>query len=224
MTNLQTRNAAGAGGAGTAPPAFLTVFCHGHGGNADQLAALARSTQNAFPQSATFRPDAPTPCPFSLPALLSGMRRRQWFPLVHPLPARSPEAERAATGLNHQVDDELRRLGLEQDAVWFVGFSQGAMVSLLAGLQRPVAPRGIIALAGALLVPEGAFVPRSRPPVLLVHGADDRVVPVTRSETAARRLQDAGIEARLTILPGRDHLIVDAAAPCVAAFISERLR
>jgi phospholipase/carboxylesterase len=155
---------------------------------------------------------------------LAGSRRRQWFPLSRPLPSRSPEAEDAAAGLNRQVDAKLARLGLENDAVWFVGFSQGAMVSLLPGLTRPVAPRGIIGLAGALLAPAGDFAPRSRPPVLLVHGAEDSVVPAGHSETAAMRLKAACIDVRLVVLPLLDHVIVDEAAPYVSAFIAERMR
>ena len=222
------RNAGGSGGLGgtsrrirrapqgTAPPSFLVVFCHGYGGNASQLAPLAE----AMPYAA-FLPDAPTPCPFSLRDLLGPSRGRQWFPLERPLPAYSREAEDAAAGLNRQVDAELARLGLPENAVWFVGFSQGAMVSLLAGLARPIAPRGIVGIAGALLAPPGAFAPACRPPVLLVHGAEDSVVPAERSQEAARRLQAAGVDVKLVILPGLDHVIVDEAAPHVSAFIAE---
>jgi phospholipase/carboxylesterase len=169
-------------------------------------------------------PDAPTPCPFSLRGMLGDSRGRQWFPLNHPLPSRSPEAEDAAAALNGVVDAELARFGLPLDAVWFVGFSQGAMVSLLAGLSRSVAPRGIVGIAGALLVPEGAFAPLCQPPVLLVHGVEDSVVPVERSEEAARRLRVSGIDVRLTLLPGLDHVIVNEAAPYVSAFIAENAR
>jgi phospholipase/carboxylesterase len=186
------------------------------------MAPLAEAL--AFPQAASFLPDAPSSCPFSLHDVLHASRGRQWFPLERPLPASSPEAEAAAAALNREVDAELERLGLAEDAVFFVGFSQGAMVSLLAGLSRPVAPRGIVAIAGALLAPEGPFVPACRPPVLLVHGAADSVVPAGRSEDAARRLRAAGIEARLMLLPGLDHVILDEATPYASAFIAESLR
>ena len=223
MSNFIAENAGGSGGAGTAPPVFLIVFCHGYGGDSSQLASLAETVAAAFPSASSLLPDAPSPFPFSVRGMLSGSRGRQWFPLNHPLPSRSPEAEEAAAGLNREVDAELARLGLPSDAVWFVGFSQGAMVSLLAGLSRPVAPLGIVGIAGALLAPEGAFTPLCRPPVLLVHGADDSVVPVGRSEDAARRLMESGIEVRLVVLPGLDHVIVDEAAPYVSAFIGESL-
>jgi phospholipase/carboxylesterase len=217
-TSLATRRAP----QGNAAPSALIVFCHGYGGNAAQLAFLSDGL--AFPRAARLLLDAPAACPFSLIGALSGARRRQWFALEHPLPARSAEAEVAASWLNAQVDAELARLGLPEDAVWFIGFSQGAMVSLLAGLARTVAPAGIVAIAGALLAPADGFAPACRPPVLLLHGGDDTVVPAERSIEAARRLTDAGIDAQLTILPGLDHVIVQESAPLVSAYIAERVR
>ncbi len=222
MMSVLTNNAGGFGGTGTAPSTFLIVFCHGFGGDSSQLAPLAESLP--FSSALHFLPDAPTPCRFSFRDMLSTSRGRQWFSLERPLQERSAEAEDAAAGLNRQVDAELTRLGLPKDAVWFVGFSQGAMVSLLAGLARPMAPQGIISIAGALLAPEGAFVPVCRPPVLLVHGMADSVVPAARSQDAAQRLQDAGVDAQLMLLPGLDHIIVDEAAPYVSAFIAEHVR
>ena len=219
MTSVLQRHAGGVGWAGTAPPTFLVVLCHGYGGDASQLAPLAQ----ALPYE-SFLPDAPNLCPFNLRGLFAPSRGRQWFPLERPLPATSPEAEDAAFGLNTRVDAELSRRGLPEDAVWFVGFSQGAMVSLLAGLSRPVAPRGIIAIAGALLAPAGAWAPANRPPVLLLHGAQDSVVPAKRSQEAALRLQNAGIDVRLMLLPGLDHVIVNESAAHVSAFIAERVR
>ena len=224
MSVFNQKIAGGSGGAGTAPPAFLIVFCHGYGGDSEQLTPLAETCLSSLPGAASFLPDAPTPCPFSLRGMLGESRGRQWFPLNHPLPSRSPEAEDAASALNGLVDAELARLGLPLDAVWFVGFSQGAMVSLLAGLTRRVAPRGIVGIAGALLAPEATFAPLCLPPVLLLHGVDDSVVPVGRSEDAARRLRVSGIDVRLTLLPGLDHVIVNEAAPYMSAFIAESLR
>jgi phospholipase/carboxylesterase len=112
---------------------------------------------------------------------------------------------------------------LPEDAVWLIGFSQGAMVSLLAGLARPVAPQGIIGIAGALLAP-AEWAPACKPPVLLLHGEQDSVVPVSRSQEAALRLRDAGVAVQLRLLSGLDHVIINEAAPHVCAFIAERVR
>jgi dipeptidyl aminopeptidase/acylaminoacyl peptidase len=49
------------------------------------------------------------------------------------------------------------------------------------------------------------------------------VVPAERSQDAARRLKDAGIDVRLVLLPGLDHVIVEEAAPHICTFIAERV-
>ncbi len=127
----------------------------------------------------------------------------------------------AARALNLLVDSELARRGFAPSQLVMAGFSQGAMVALMAGLMRPVAPRGIIAIAGALMAAEGHFAPACRPPVLLVHGDEDVVVPVARSEDAERRLRGAGLYVHLAILPGRNHAIMPDAAPVAADFLAE---
>ncbi len=131
------------------------------------------------------------------------------------------EAARSAAWLNARVDAELALRRLPAGAVLFCGFSQGAMISLLAGLQRRIAPLGIVGLAGSLMVPPGQFQPGCRPPVLLVHGAEDNIVPAARSEEAAVRLGEAGVPVKLEILAGLGHLIVDDAETIAAAFIAE---
>ena len=221
MTSVLLENAGGSGGAGTAPPAFLIVLSHGYGGNASQLADLATAGKSIFPRAAFMLAEAPEPCPPTLAKLFSVERRRQWFPLNADPRTQTEAARQAAIGLNRDVDAELARLGLPNHAVWFVGFSQGAMVSLLGGLMRPVAPLGIAGIAGALLPPEGDFVPVCRPPVFLVHGSADSVVPASCSEDAALRLRAAGIDVRLEILPGLEHVMLAEAAPRVAAFMTE---
>jgi phospholipase/carboxylesterase len=145
---------------------------------------------------------------------------RKWFSLDQPRDRQMVAAAEAARRLNVRVDAEMKRLGLKPGAVVYCGFSQGAMVALLAGLMRDDAPRGIVAIAGSLLAPDGDLVARGRPPVLLVHGADDRVVPVSRSEVAAERLRAAGMRVQLEILPLLGHLIVPDAAPYAADFIA----
>jgi phospholipase/carboxylesterase len=196
---------------------FLLVLCHGLGGSARQLAPLSAQWRDAFPNAVFFAVDAPTirRGRFWLP------QGRQWFGIGQDRTRQMAEAARSAAWLNQRVDAELARQKLPAQSVLFCGFSQGAMICLLAGLRRRVAPRGIVAMAGSLLAPPGQFVARSQPPVLLVHGAADNIVLATRSEEAAARLSAAGVPVTLKILPGLGHLILADAAPIAASFIAE---
>jgi phospholipase/carboxylesterase len=199
------------------PREFLLVLCHGIGGDARQVEPLAGALNSAAPHAVAFLPDAPQ----RLRRFLLPLHGRQWFPLSKPRESQFLPCQTAAHALNARVDKELAARGLSPSQLVLGGFSQGAMVALMAGLMRPVAPRGIIAIAGALMAAEGKFAPISRPPVLLVHGDEDTIVPCARSEEAERRLRGAGLYVHLAILPGRDHAILAHAAPVAADFLAE---
>src|SRR5205823_8095247 len=109
---------------------------------------------------------------------------RQWFPLTF----RNPEerwvgVNQAAPMLNRFLDAELARRKLPPSALALVGFSQGTMMAHHVGLRRAVAPAAIVGYSGMLVfaseaAPEAlAAEIRSRPPVLLIHGDRDDLIP-----------------------------------------------
>jgi phospholipase/carboxylesterase len=114
------------------------------------------------------------------------------------------------------VDEELVRLGLKPGALAMMGFSQGAMTALHAALRRPVAPRAVLSYSGALMVPQGILV---RPPVLLVHGEADEVVPAFRSRDAEAALREAGVPVESLFCPGLGHGIDEAGLSRGALFL-----
>jgi phospholipase/carboxylesterase len=117
---------------------------------------------------------------------------------------------RAATFLNPFLDAELTRLGLPPGAYALMGFSQGAMTALFTGLRRATAPRAILAFSGALIAPDSLPAELThRPPVLLVHGEADEVVPVERSREAEAALRAAGVPVEATYVPRLGHGIDD---------------
>ena len=118
------------------------------------------------------------------------------------------------------MDAELTRAGLAPDAVAMMGFSQGAMMVLHAGLRRPVPPRGILAYSGALLdMPGLAAELAGHPPVLLVHGEQDEVVPFSRGLAAEAALTRLGIPVQTLWCPGLGHGIDDAGLSAGALFL-----
>jgi acetyl esterase/lipase len=48
-------------------------------------------------------------------------------------------------------------------------------------------------------------VTSSSPPFLIIHGADDTLVPLAQSQELDRRLKRAGVESHLIIVPGKGH-------------------
>ena len=161
----------------------LVVLLHGLGADGNDLIGLAPHLARGLPEAAFVSPDAPFPCdmaPFG----------RQWFSLQD----RAPEAvlagvRAAAPILDGFLDDELARLGLSDRQLALVGFSQGTMTALHVGLRRAEPCAQIVGFSGALVGPEDLEREiRSRPPVLLVHGQADDVVPFPALATAQTAL------------------------------------
>jgi phospholipase/carboxylesterase len=180
---------------------------HGLGADGADLIDLAPGWAHALPHAAFCAPHAPE-------RYAEAGFGRQWFS-----PGDRSEATRAAGAdisriwLDRFIDAELLRTGVTDYAI--MGFSQGAMMALHAGLRRIQPPRAILAYSGALLASDrlGEITtrpPAFRPPVLLVHGEADEVVPVQRSRDAATLLEAAEIPTQTLFCPGLGHGIDEA--------------
>jgi phospholipase/carboxylesterase len=189
-----------AGGA----PRQLVVLCHGLGADGYDLIDLAPTWAHALPHAAFVAPHAPDPCDMA-------PMGRQWWSVADRAPAVMEQGvRRAAEFLNPFLDAELARLALPPDAYALMGFSQGAMTVLFTGLRRAVAPRAILAFSGALLAPDSlAAEITHRPPVLIVHGEADDIVPASRSHDAEAALRALGVPVEATYVPRLGHGIDD---------------
>ncbi|MBO0710921.1 MAG: prolyl oligopeptidase family serine peptidase [Acetobacteraceae bacterium] len=194
----------------------LVVICHGLGADGFDLIDLAPGWGEAVPRAAFVAPHAPEPCDL-------GPTGRQWFSVADRAPALVEQGvRRAARALDEFIDAELARLGLVQDAYALAGFSQGAMTALFTGLRRSTAPRAILAYSGGLIAPEHlAGEMKNRAPVLLVHGEDDEVVPISRSREAERALRAAAVPVETLWCPHLGHGI-DPAGISIGALALQR--
>jgi phospholipase/carboxylesterase len=198
----------------------LVVLCHGVGADGHDLIDLAPTWAKALPHAAFAAPNAPQP--YDMAPEIAEMGGRQWFSLADRTPAMlAAGAAAAAEHLNRFIDAELARLGLTPDACALMGFSQGAMTALYAGLRRTIAPRAILAFSGALLAPERLAATTARPPVLLVHGEADEVVPVAASRMAETALRTAGVPVESLFCPGLGHGMDEAGLSAGAMFLQK---
>jgi phospholipase/carboxylesterase len=154
----------------------LGVLCHGLGADGFDVIDLAHAWQHACPEAlfasvhAPFRHD-------------SGFGRQWWSVADRSPPVVEAGVRTAAPYLHGFIDAELVRLGLPAEAYAIMGFSQGAMMALFAGLRRPAAPRAILAFSGAL--------------------------PVSRSHDAEAALIAAGVPVEAHYIPRLGHGIDD---------------
>lgn len=197
------------------------VFLHGYGANGADLLGLADPLGEHLPDTLFVGPDAPEACagaPFGF----------QWFPI--PWIDGSSEEESMA-GMARAVDDLnafLDALMLDEDLmpeqVVLFGFSQGTMMSLHVAPRREDAVAGVVAFSGRLLAPDLlADEVVSRPPVLLIHGDQDDVVPPQSLPEAAEALQNAGWEEVYAhIMKGTAHGIAPDGLSVALAFMRDK--
>jgi phospholipase/carboxylesterase len=178
----------------------LVVLCHGYGADGNDLIGLAPHWQRMLPTVAFVAPNAPEPCAGSPMGY-------QWFPISRIDPQEMQRGvESAAQGLNEFLDGELKRLELGDDRLALVGFSQGTMMSLHVGLSRPNKPACIVGFSGMLAgTPPELGV--DAPPVLLVHGDQDQMIPPGAIFDAATRLGAAGANVQWHLSSGVGHSI-----------------
>lgn len=196
-----------------ARPDALVVLLHGYGSNGDDLISLAAMMQPSLPDAAFVAPNAPSQIPGMAAA-------HQWWPIeTFSMTERAAGASAAAPGLDAFLTQELERAELTADRLLLVGFSQGTMMALHVGLRRPDAVAGIVGISGMLVAPERLQPDiQSRPPVLLIHGTQDDVVPFQAMETASSALENAGVPVENHVSPGIGHSVGPDGLAAATAF------
>jgi phospholipase/carboxylesterase len=196
----------------------LVVFLHGYGADGNDLIDIGRIWAQQMPTTAFVSPHAPEPCG-------EAPMGRQWFPLAGMDAARLRAGVLSASAvLDAFLDAELLRHKLTDDRIALVGFSQGTMMALHTAPRREKALAGVVGYSG--LLPGAEYLAaeaRHKPPVLLVHGDADPLVPSLALFAAERALGDAGFPVEWHVRPGLAHGIDQAGLEYGAAFLKRVL-
>jgi phospholipase/carboxylesterase len=202
----------------------LVVFLHGYGADGNDLIEIGRAWQTLLPQAAFVSPHAPEACG-------QAATGRQWFNLTFRDPnERWTGVNAAAPTLERFLDSELQRRQLPPSALVLVGFSQGTMMALHVGLRRATAPAAIVGYSGLLAVPEKADLEafaaeiRAKPPILLVHGEQDDLIPAAALFHAAQSLAALDVPVEWHLSPGIGHGIDQEGLRHGGEFLARRFR
>lgn len=197
------------------------VFLHGYGADGADLLGLGDVLAPYLAGTAFYAPDAPEPCannPFG----------RQWFPIPW-LDGSTEDQARASMvqsvdDINSFLDKVLTDEGLTPDRLAVIGFSQGTMMALHVLPRREDPVSCIIGFSGRLLEPERlATEARVKPPVLLLHGDQDPMVPFSDMGDAADALSAAEFEVYTHVMKGTGHGIAQDGLVAALQFLQARL-
>ncbi len=199
-------------------PQQIVLLLHGFGSSGSDMIALAPSWQEALPDALFLAPHAPQRC-----GIGAGY---QWWALSELSPqALARGAAEAAPAIEGFIDRKLAQYDLGEANLAVVGFSQGTMMALHVGLRRKAQVAAIVGYSGMLT---GAVQLRrelaSRPPVLLVHGSQDPVVPVSALHTAERELKHLDVEVTTHISPNLGHSVDPGGIRLGGEFAARALR
>ena len=179
------------------------MFLHGYGADGNDLLGLAEPLAPHMPDTVFIAPNAPD-------RSMANPLGFQWFPIPW-IDGSSESAAgegllQAARRLDTFIDKVLADEGLSPDRLLLFGFSQGTMIGLHVAARRADPLAGIVGFSGRLMIPDAlATEALSRPPVLLVHGDADDVVPFDDMQTASDALQEADFDVYGHVMKGTGH-------------------
>ena len=217
MSELDFKRRGSASGADSS----VVLFLHGYGADGADLLGLADPLAPHLPDTTFVAVDAPE-------RSMANPMGFQWFPI--PWIDGSTEAaaaegmRRSARKLDDFIDKVLADEGLTPDRLILFGFSQGTMMSLHVAPRRADEIAGIVGFSGRLMQPEALTTEAlSKPPVVLIHGNADDVVPFEEMQLAGEALQEAGFTVYGHVMTGTGHGIAPDGLSVALAFIRDVL-
>ena len=199
-------------------PRQVIVLCHGYGGDGKNISNLAINWQRFLPDAIFLCPNAPEVC-------VVNPRGYQWFDLTSEKEETMFEKSLAAEEkLNTFLDQVINNFQLESSNLALVGFSQGCMMSIQAGLKRKEQINCIIGYSGKVINQKHLLENiNSKPKIFLMHGANDTIVSPTHLLEAKEYLKKCGLKIKTKLFKNCEHNISVEGTSLGLAFLKKNL-
>jgi len=199
-------------------PQQAVVLFHGYGGDGKDISALAINWQRFLPDAIFLCPNAPEICAVN-------PQGYQWFDLTSEkeeiVLEKSLAAEEKLSIFLDQVFDNFK---LKPTNLALVGFSQGCMTSIQVGLKKKEQINCLIGYSGKVINQKHlSNNVNSKPKILLMHGANDTIVPPTHLLEAKEYLSNLGIKIKTKLFKNCEHKIPVEGASLGLGFIRKNL-
>ena len=197
-------------------PAPAVVLIHGRGADERDLLPIAQRLSDSLHVLSVRAPDR----------LQGGYT---WYDLdlsAGGLHVSQPDSEgfrRSLDRLHEFVEWATETYDIDPERVGLLGFSQGAITSLSALIERPEQYRWVVALNGYLAAShEDRAEAAAGKPIFVGAGETDQIIPAERAERAVSILRDAGVDVRFERYPV-GHGTAPEEIEDVAGWVDERL-
>ena len=183
-------------------PKQAIILCHGYGGDGKDISLLALNWQRFLPDAIFLCPNGPEKCSIN-------PRGFQWFDLEiekeEVILEKSLVAEKK---LNLFLDQILDNFQLQPNNLSLIGFSQGCMISIQAGLKNKKEINCVIGYSGKVINQKHLSENiNSKPKFFLMHGDNDTIVPPMHLLEAKEYLAKCGIKIKTKLFKKCEHRI-----------------
>lgn len=172
------------------------ILFHGYGKDRDIFASVGRAFSRAVVDADIHIPNGFQECKEG---------GYQWFPFHDEnVDSWKKAYYDVEPKLKEYVETIVQEKNQTYNDVALVGFSQGAMVSIMLGLKLGV--KAVIAFAGQLLDPN-VTIHSKQTKIFMAHSKMDKVVPISEMYSAEKILKRKGLEVKTFISKATEHVV-----------------
>ncbi len=190
-------------------PVAVVIWLHGLGADGHDFESIVPALR--LPENMPVRFVFPHAPEISVTAF-GGQRARGWFDFNPAGGADLPGLHKSALQIQDLIQNEIDS-GMPAERIVLAGFSQGGVMAFHTGLYYPKRLAGILALSTFLAESEKLASDKAEAnrqiPILMCHGQQDTVLPMSLGESSLAHLKSAGYDVEWREYPMGHEVCLD---------------